>query len=154
MKQKIHLVRIVVLISFLTLAAPAFLSPVFAQSGNNTNTGTNTGNQTTVGGATVDIECSGEIVAGVCVPETGLPDTKIEDILFNFMQWILAIFGFLAIITFVIAGIQYFMAAGNPDVAKKAKNHMVYSIIGILVALSGYIVILAVAGFLAGDSSF
>lgn len=133
MKQKIRLVRIVVLVGILTLAAPSLLSPVFAQNAK-------------VNECPEGMNC----VSGIAIPETGLPDTAIEQILFTFMQWLFGIFGFLAIITFLIAGIQYFMAAGNPDTAKKAKQNIIYSIIGIVVALSGFIIITAISNFLEG----
>lgn len=139
MKQKIRLVRIVVLVGLLTLAAPSLLSPVFAQTPIPTPTTTT---------------CAGEVRAGICFPATELPSTPIEIILLNFMQWLFGIFGFLAIITFLIAGIQYFMAAGNPDIAKKAKQNLIYSIIGILIALSGFVIISAISGFLYGDPTF
>lgn len=138
MKQKIRLVRIVVLVGLLILAAPALLSPVFAQ-------GTGSSNPCPQG-----MNC----VSGIAIPQTGLPDTPIEQILLVFMQWLFGIFGFLAIITFLIAGIQYFMAAGNPDTAKRAKQNIIYSIIGILVALSGFIIITAISNFLEGNTYF
>lgn len=143
MKQKIRFARIIVLVGFLILAAPFLLSPVLAQS--------------SLGGdlaGDVYTQCDGEVLAGVCVPATGLPNTPIEQILLSFMYWLFGIFGFLAIITFLIAGIQYFMAAGNPEVAKKAKQNIIYSIIGILVALSGFIIITAISNFLSGYDYF
>ena len=135
MKQKLRMVRIIVLVGILTFAAPALLSPVLAADPTPCPAG---------------MEC----VAGIAFPATGLPDTRIEDILLSFMSWLFGIFGFLAIIVFLIAGIQYFMAAGNPDSAKKAKSTMINAIIGILVALSGFIIILAISNFLSGYSSF
>lgn len=152
MKQKLRLVRILVLISILTFAAPAFLSPVFAATTTTGTAATTTTKTTTT--TTTDTKCEGEVRAGICFPETNLPDTPIEEILLNLMRWLFGIFGFLAIITFLIAGMQYFAAAGNPDTAKKAKQNMIYSIIGILVALSGFIIITAIANFLSGYDSF
>lgn len=140
MKQKLRVARIVVLVGFLTLAAPALLSPVFAQTTPAQTTGT--------------VKCEGEVRSGICFPATELPSTPIETILLNLMRWLFGIFGFLAIITFLIAGIQYFMAAGNPDSAKKAKQNLIYSIIGILVALSGFIIITAISNFLNGYNYF
>lgn len=150
MKQKIRLARIIVLVGFLTLVAPFLLSPSHVQAAVQERLDA----LSAANNAASSPNCDGEIVAGICVPETGLPDTPIEDILLSFMSWLFGIFGFLAIITFIIAGIQYFMAAGNPETAKKAKQHMLYSIIGILVALSGFIVILAISEFLSGSFYF
>ena len=127
------MVRIIVLVGILTFAAPVLLSPVLAAT-------------TCPAGTTAE--------AGICVPITDLPDTPIEVILLNLMSWLFGIFGFLSIIAFLIAGMQYLIAAGNPDSAKKAKQNVQYSIIGILVALSGFIIILAISNFLSGYSYF
>ncbi len=148
MNQKIRLARIIVLVGFLILAAPLVLTPVLAQSN---SLG---GGIANAAAGTSDCPTGYSCTSGIAIPETELPDTPIEALLLNFMSWLFGIFGFLAIITFLIAGIQYFMAAGNPDSAKKAKQNIIYSIIGIMVALSGFIIILAISNFLSGYDSF
>lgn len=85
------------------------------------------------------------IVSGVCVPaDTGLSNQPVENILKNFMNWLLAILGFIGIIAFVISGMQYLLSAGDDNTITTAKRNMKYSIIGIAVALSGYIIIIAI----------
>ncbi len=91
--------------------------------------------------------------SGVCFPDaaaTGLSNTSVETILKNFMNWTLAIFGFLGIIAFVISGMQYLMAAGDESTIETAKRNMKYSIIGIAVALSGFVIIQAISTALKG----
>ncbi len=86
--------------------------------------------------------CYGEMRAGVCFPTgTGLSSRPVEFILVNFMWWILALVGMIAIIAFVISGIQYLVSAGDEDMIKTAKRNMTYSIVGVLVALSGWVII-------------
>jgi len=86
---------------------------------------------------------------------TGLPAGNIFFIVFNLMQWILGIIGFVAIIGFCIAGIIYLTSAGDEDRQRKAKQAMTYSIIGVVVALSGFVIWRAVMGMLNGyDSRF
>lgn len=75
-------------------------------------------------------------------------------VLATFMNWILAILGFVAIISFVIAGLQYLLALGEPKELERAKNHFRWSIIGIIVALSGMVIIYAVDSLLNGYSRF
>jgi hypothetical protein len=144
MKQNISLVRIVFLVAVLALAAPLLLTSSVEAA-------------TAVpapapAAAPAKASCSGKAIAGICFPETQLPgsggDVTIEGILKNFMNWLFGIFAFLAIISFIISGIQYFMAAGNPEIMKKAKANMIYSIIGVVVALSSLVIIYAVEGFL------
>ncbi len=83
-----------------------------------------------------------------------LPDAPIYEIVAGTMDWLLAILGFIAIIGFVISGIMYLTAAGNDGQLKTAKEAMKWSIIGVAVALSGYVVILAVDTWLSAGTQF
>ena len=85
---------------------------------------------------------------------SGLAGTSITTLIVNAMNWLLYILGFAAIIGFVIAGILYLTAYGEEGQIEKAKNAMLYSIVGILVALIGFIVVKAISGFLGGSSNF
>lgn len=83
--------------------------------------------------------------SGVNIPtDTGLPGGTIKGVLTNLLMWLLSIFGILAIISFVISGIQYLMATGDDKSMETAKRNMTYSIIGIVIALSGFIVVQAI----------
>ena len=82
---------------------------------------------------------------GVCFPiNTGLSDKPVKDIIINLMNWILGVFGFIAIIGFVIAGIMYLTSSGEEEQAKKAKTAMKWAIVGVIVARSGVVVIQAI----------
>lgn len=94
------------------------------------------------------------IVGGVCVPNnTGLSSAPVSTILSSFMGWLLGILGVIGIIAFVISGMQYLTSAGDEKLAETAKNNMKYSIIGIMVALSGFIIIKAIGALLSGTST-
>ncbi|HRZ95737.1 MAG TPA: hypothetical protein P5262_04220 [Candidatus Moranbacteria bacterium] len=71
----------------------------------------------------------------------GLPGGSVTGIVVGILQWILYLFGFLGILGFVISGILYLLSAGDDDQMKRAKNAMSYSIIGIIVGLSGVVLI-------------
>ena len=87
----------------------------------------------------------------MCFPiGTGLSKTSVADIILNLMKCMLYLFGFLAIIAFVISGIQYLSAAGNMNMIETAKRNMNYSIIGIVVALSGLVILIAIDALLRG----
>ena len=87
--------------------------------------------------------------------DTGLPSGSIIDIFTNGMKWLLTIVGILGVIGFVIAGIIYLTAAGDDDQIQKGKKAMVYSIVGVIVALLGVVIIRAVQGLLGGqDTTF
>lgn len=83
-------------------------------------------------------------------PETNLPDPAggIADILTNLLNWLLGIVGVIAIIAFLISGIQFMASTGDPSTIETAKKNALYSVIGLIIALSGYIVIKAVTNFL------
>lgn len=83
----------------------------------------------------------------------GLPDGAIYEIISSTLSWLLGIFGFIAIIGFVVAGIFYLTAAGDEGQAEKGKNGMKYSIIGVIVALMGWVVIQAVDRWLSGTNN-
>jgi hypothetical protein len=84
---------------------------------------------------------------------TGLPySSSLSTIIQNVAKWLLAIFGFIAIIGFVISGIIYLISAGDEDAQERAKRAMIYSITGVIVGLVGLVVIYAVDGFLRGTA--
>ena len=71
----------------------------------------------------------------------GLPSGSISNIVTVILYWLLGIFGAIAVIGFVISGIMYIISSGDEDVMKSAKRAMIYSIVGVLVALSGLVII-------------
>lgn len=82
-----------------------------------------------------------------------LPGGRITVIVMNIMYWLLGLVGFIGIIGFVIAGIWYLLAAGDEDKISTAKKAMTWSIVGVIVALMGYVIIQAVNSMLSGGSS-
>ncbi|HBO16642.1 MAG: hypothetical protein UR69_C0004G0006 [Candidatus Moranbacteria bacterium GW2011_GWE2_35_2-] len=86
--------------------------------------------------------------------QSGLPWDNIASIIGNIMFWILSLVGVVAIIGFAISGLMYLTSAGDDDQIKKAKNAMKNSIIGVIVALVGLVVIYAVNNMLGGMSDF
>ena len=71
----------------------------------------------------------------------------------NIINYALAIVGFLGVLGFIISGIMYLVSAGDEKSAEKAKGYMVNSIIGVIVALLGYVVMAAISTLLVGGNS-
>jgi drug/metabolite transporter (DMT)-like permease len=91
---------------------------------------------------------------GFTIPDkTGLPSGSITDIITKGMNWLLYLVGIIAVISFAISGILYLTAAGDEDRIKTAKSAMVMSIIGVVVALLGVVILTAVSSFLGGSST-
>ena len=85
---------------------------------------------------------------------SGLSQKTVDVIVKGLMKWFLVFVGFISIIAFIIAGILYLTAAGDEKQIGTAKTAMKYSIIGVIVALVGYVVIQAVDLWLNASSDF
>jgi hypothetical protein len=93
---------------------------------------------------------------GFAVPASAtasLPGGTLIQILTSGMNWLLVVVGILGVIGFVIAGIIYLTAAGDESQIERGKHTMIYSIIGVIVALLGVIIIKAVQGMLGGTGT-
>lgn len=97
------------------------------------------------------------VVGGVCVPTTagtGLSSKSVSDVAITMMLWLLGIANVLGVLAFVISGVQYLTAVGDEDQISTAKRNMKYAIIGIVVTLSGYIIITAIDRLFNGNATF
>ena len=54
---------------------------------------------------------------------------------------LLTFVGVASLVTFVYAGFIFLVSAGNPEKVKKAKDTMLYAIIGIVVAMASYAIL-------------
>ena len=80
---------------------------------------------------------------------TGLEDTSIAVIITTVLNWLLLLITVLAVIGFVVSGIM-FVTAGGSERGEDAKKWLQYSIIGIIIALIGYIIVAVVSTILGG----
>ncbi|OGI29593.1 MAG: hypothetical protein A2288_00565 [Candidatus Moranbacteria bacterium RIFOXYA12_FULL_44_15] len=102
---------------------------------------------------------SGQVLAqdlpGVQIPDTGLasPEGGIKEILMNFLKWLLGIVGMLALIAFSVSGAQYMLSTGNEEIIDTAKKNMTWAVIGIVVVLSGLIIITAIDAALRAENT-
>lgn len=83
-----------------------------------------------------------------------LSGAPIAGIIINLLLWISAVLGIVAMISFMISGLMYLTAAGDETQAEKAKKALTYSIIGVIVGLSGFVVLNATKYMLSGSSIF
>lgn len=122
-------------------------------SGGSFGTGTGSGSGSSAGGSAGTVLCDGVMRSGICFPTgTGLSSAPVGFLLMRLMSWLLALFGMIAIIAFVISGMQYLISAGNEEMIETAKRNMQYSMIGVLVGLSGWVIIRAIDQALGGTS--
>lgn len=85
---------------------------------------------------------------------TGLPANSVYNIVENIMKWLLAIVGIAGVIGFAIAGILYLTSAGDDTRMGSAKKAMLYSIIGVVVALAGLVALQFASSMLGGTERF
>lgn len=95
--------------------------------------------------------------AGTCFPSSGtlggLSDITVFELITKVMNWLLGLIGILGVIAFVISGTQYLLSAGDEKLAETAKHNMTYAIIGLVVALTGLIIINTIAGLTSTGTS-
>lgn len=89
---------------------------------------------------------SAQINVGNGTTGTNLSNKSIGTLLGVILNYLLGFVGILAILGFVVSGIFYLTAAGDEDQVAKAKSIMMYSIIGVIVAVIGFIVVTALKG--------
>ena len=68
----------------------------------------------------------------VNIPKAGANDASLDSIL----KIIFTIIGGLAFLLMVIAGLRYVMAQGDPQKVASAKNQIIYTAIGLILAVS------------------
>lgn len=64
------------------------------------------------------------------------------------INWLVVGIGSVSALFLMIGGFRYITSLGNPEEAQKAKNTMFYAIIGLVIALSAFMVIKFITGFL------
>lgn len=72
----------------------------------------------------------------------------ISDVLNNALRFLLSIFGMIAIIGMIAAGIIYLTSSGDEKKITTAKRAFAYSIAGIIVVLGAMVIIKTIAGFI------
>lgn len=86
--------------------------------------------------------------------QAGLPSGSITNIVTGVMNWLLILVGLFGVIGFAVSGILYLISSGDEGKMQTAKNAMVWSIIGVIVALLGYVIIQAVNSMLNANPGF
>lgn len=76
-------------------------------------------------------------------------DTNIYDTIKNILGAVFIVAGIIAVIVLVIGGINYMMSQGDPGKVKKAKDTILYGIIGLIVSLLAFAIVQFVLDALA-----
>ena len=90
---------------------------------------------------------------GVCV---GNPDNNASDVatiqglecmIANIFTVFIALLGLAGFVMFLVAGVRWLISGGNSKGMETAKNTMTFAVVGLVVALSAFIVINLIADF-------
>jgi predicted benzoate:H+ symporter BenE len=75
--------------------------------------------------------------------QVGIPNTGVDEN--NLLQSVLGLvfffFGVVATLTIIFAGIMYVTSEGNADKAKRAKNAILYGVVGLVVTLLAFSIV-------------
>lgn len=81
------------------------------------------------------------------IPAKNLPAADPVDVMIkNGFNLALALAGAIAVAFIIYGGIKYMISRGNPDEIKKARDSILYSVIGIVVVMIAFIVVNFVIG--------
>ncbi|MBQ6147331.1 hypothetical protein IJI70_00600 [Candidatus Saccharibacteria bacterium] len=78
--------------------------------------------------------------------EGSFTQTSLTDVIKNIINIILYVVGVLAVVMIIFGGVQYTTSAGDTNKVTKAKNTILYGIVGLVVAILAY----AIVNFIVG----
>lgn len=77
----------------------------------------------------------------VCQADCSYNGTGLPPAFGNAVDIILYLVGAIAILMLVVGGLRYVLSAGNPSAVNDAKNTILYSLVGIVVAVGAYAIV-------------
>lgn len=76
------------------------------------------------------------------LPNVAAEESRIDDI----FTLVIGIFAAVALLMIVIGGINYILSGGDPSKAGRAKNTIIYALVGLVIAMSAYAIVAFVIG--------
>lgn len=71
------------------------------------------------------------------VPKGNLTDASFSAIL----QLVFGLLGAIALLVIVIAGLRYVISQGDPQAVAKAKNTIIYALVGLVIAVAAFSIV-------------
>jgi uncharacterized membrane protein len=81
----------------------------------------------------------------------GLATRPPQSLLVSVINWTLSVIAGISVLTIVIAGIIYITSAGDQNRVDVAKKMLTYAVIGLIVALLGYVIVFSVGRALGAN---
>lgn len=90
------------------------------------------------------------VAGGGVAPSTlGDPIGGANKIIFNVIKYMLSLVAILALVAMIWASIMYILALGDEGKAEKAKNIILYAIIGIVVSGLSFVILTVIQGIIS-----
>jgi Type IV secretion system pilin len=95
----------------------------------------------------IAVPLSSEVIAASAVSPQGLPKAQTnEDQLKNILSIVFGIVGALALLMLVVSGLRYVISGGDPSRISKAKDGIIYALVGLLIAIAAQAIVAFVVG--------
>lgn len=85
-----------------------------------------------------DDACTGSPDTALC---EGRSDDKLPEMIRTIVNVLLYVLGAVSIVVIIMAGVFYTLSAGDQNQVTKAKNTLLYAVIGLVVALLAYAIV-------------
>lgn len=79
---------------------------------------------------------------GVSIPQQGLDNDQVQ----SAVGFFFIIAGIIAVIMIIIGGYWYVLSGGDPQRTKKAKDTILYAVVGLMISVSAWIIIEFIIG--------
>lgn len=92
-------------------------------------------------------DCGNKVQAVICASKTGIPggNSDLGSVVGKVMRAVFGIMGSIAVVVVIFGGLQYVLSGGDPKRTARAKETILYAVIGIVISLSAYAVVSYVA---------
>ena len=87
-----------------------------------------------------------DVINSNAVPAAVSGGPSVNQLISNIISILIYVVGIASVIVIIIGGIMYVVSAGNPDSVKKAKDAILYAVIGLVVAFSAFAIVNFVIG--------
>lgn len=94
-----------------------------------------------------------EALAAAGCPTDEESDVKIGNVAQNIINTVIAVLGLVAVLFVVIGGVNYTTSQGDPQKTKKAKDTILYAILGVALAVFAYTIVNFVINGITGSGS-
>jgi hypothetical protein len=80
------------------------------------------------------------------IENPGLPDPSTDNTIETVLSFVFGLLAVICVIVIIIAGIQFVISGGEPQKVAKARQAILYAVIGLIVAVFSTVIV----GFIAG----